>query len=190
MAAHIVIGGSARLAEILSVPVFIAWVDLTRWLVACLDALRIASRRPLLVLQFLMFGGFLILCVTSSIEFAPDGPRAVIAAMTGVAAMAVQIALVQLSVQSMPATAVMTTNITRFTMELGTVFFGHDPCEIAHARDPLRYSWQAILGFAVGCALGAACQAVFGMRSLLLPTGIALVAIALDFVSKIEGRRP
>jgi uncharacterized membrane protein YoaK (UPF0700 family) len=36
-----------------------------------------------------------------------------------------------------------------------------------------------IIGFAVGCGLGASCEMTFGLRSLALPAGLALLALAL-----------
>src|SRR3954447_9764771 len=90
MAAHIVTGGHARPAEILSVPVFIGALGLTRILAARLDASRVPSLRPLLTLQFLLLAGYLVLCVAAGSPLDPDAPQAVIGGMMGVAAMAVQ----------------------------------------------------------------------------------------------------
>ncbi len=106
--------------------------------------------------------------------------------MLGVAAMAVQNALVQISLRGAPATAVMTTNITRFTMDIGTVLLGRDPRDIAGARNRAKRAWPAIVGFAVGCGLGAVCEAMFGLRSLELPVGFALLALVLGLPAKPE----
>jgi hypothetical protein len=38
-----------------------------------------------------------------------------------------------------------------------------------------------IAGFVVGCGLGAACEAVYGLWSLMLPAGFAVAALALAF---------
>jgi hypothetical protein len=54
--------------------------------------------------------------------------------MFGVAAMAVQNALVQISLTNTPTTAVMTTNITHFMLGLGEVLVGRDRARLAHAR--------------------------------------------------------
>jgi hypothetical protein len=40
-----------------------------------------------------------------------------------------------------------------------------------------------IVGFAAGCALGAACNAAVGLLSLALPAGTALIAFAFGFSS-------
>ncbi|WP_233224435.1 hypothetical protein [Thiomonas sp. X19] len=45
-------------------------------------------------------------------------------------------------------------------------------------------TWPAILGFALGCGLGAACEAAFGLLALALPTGLALLACAWGATSR------
>src|SRR6267142_1517014 len=59
LAAHVASGGTAPLAPMLSVPVFMAVLGLTRLLATGLEAIGLASLRPLLLLQFLLLGGFL-----------------------------------------------------------------------------------------------------------------------------------
>ena len=181
MAAHIVTGGTAQTAQILSVPVFIVVLGLTRLVAAGLEALRVPSLLPLLALQLALLAAFLGLGVTIGSPLDTGAPKAVIAGMMGVSAMAVQNALVQVSIQGAPSTAVMTTNITRFVVDAGTVLLGHDARETVSARNRAKHTWQAIVGFAGGCALGAMCQAAFGMWSLVLPLIGALLALALCF---------
>jgi uncharacterized membrane protein YoaK (UPF0700 family) len=190
MAAHIVSGDPASLAEILSVPVFVAVLGLTRILAAALDGLRVASLGPLLALQFLLLTAFLVLGVTADTPFDMNAPGPLAAGMMGVAAMAVQNALVQVSLEGAPATAVMTSNITRFVMDIGTILLGRDQREMSCARNRTKYSWQAMAGFATGCALGASFQAVFGLWSLVLSVVIGLFAVALGFAATTDkGRR-
>jgi uncharacterized membrane protein YoaK (UPF0700 family) len=177
LAAHIASGGSAALAPMLSVPVFIAVLAAARLLASGLEAFGIASLKPFLALQLLLLAGFFVLCADTAASLAPDSARAIVAGMLGVSAMAVQNALVQISLRGAPATAVMTSNITRFVMDLGTVLLGHDRDEIAGARHRARHAWPAILGFAAGCALGAIAQAAIGLRALILPLGFALLAL-------------
>jgi uncharacterized membrane protein YoaK (UPF0700 family) len=186
MAARIVTGGSARLAEIVSVPVFIGVLGLTRGLAAALEARRVATLLPLLALQLVLLGTSFILCVMADSPLDVDGAKALFAGVLCVCAMAVQNTLVQVSLEGAPATAVMTTNITRFVADIGTLMLGHDPPEIARARNRALHSWQAILGFAVGCALGAACEAKYDMWSLLLPTCVALLAVGLGLLDGFE----
>jgi uncharacterized membrane protein YoaK (UPF0700 family) len=186
LAAHLVNGGGAPVAPVLSVPVFIVWLGMTRLLVGGLESIGFASLRPLLLLQLLLLAGFLVLGVSAGPRIDPDAPIAVLAGMLGVSAMAVQNALVQVSLKGAPSTAVMTTNITRFMMDIGEVFFGHEPTDVAKALSRAKHTWPAIVGFAVGCGLGAGCEATVGLGSLALPTGLALLTLAIGIAANLD----
>lgn len=184
LAAHVVSGEPAQIALLLSVPVFMVALVLTRSLVAGLESIGLRSLIPLLLLQFLLLAGFLILCVGAGPHIDPGTAIAVIAGMLGVSAMAVQNSLVQVSVKGAPSTAVMTTNVTRFTMDVGEMLLGRDPDEVTKSRRRAKHTWPAIVGFIVGCAIGGACESIVGLKSLALPTGLALVAIAMGCVKQ------
>jgi uncharacterized membrane protein YoaK (UPF0700 family) len=187
LAAHLVSGDAAPVAPMLSVPVFMLALGLTRLLASGLESIGRASLRPLLLLQFLLLAGFLVLCISAGPRIDPGAPIAILAGMLGVSAMAVQNALVQISLRGAPSTAVMTTNITRFVMDVGGVVFGREAAEVAQARRRAKSTWPAILGFAVGCGLGAACEAAIGLRSLGLPAGLALLALAMGLAANLDG---
>jgi uncharacterized membrane protein YoaK (UPF0700 family) len=187
LAAHIVAGDEAPVALMISVPVFIIVLAVTRLLAAGLERLSVASLRPLLFLQFLLLAGFLALCVVGGPRLDPNGAKATVAGMLGVSAMAVQNALVQIALKGAPSTAVMTTNITRFMMDLGEVLLGRSPNDRAKAGDRARRTGLAIAGFAAGCGLGAGCLAVAGLWALTLPAGLALVALTMAFAVELEG---
>jgi uncharacterized membrane protein YoaK (UPF0700 family) len=180
LAAHVVTGRAASLAPVLSVPVFILVLGLTRLAAAGLEKTRHCPLQPLLGLQFVLLVALLTIWVGAGSGFDPALPRGVVAGMLGVAAMAVQNALVRLLVGA-PATAVMTTDITTFMMDLGAILFRRDPNEIACARSRARHTWPAIVGFTVGCSLGALLEAAVGPWSLALPIGLALLALTLGF---------
>jgi uncharacterized membrane protein YoaK (UPF0700 family) len=190
LAAHIIAGGEAPVAHVIAVPVFVIVLGLTRLLAAGLERIQIASLRPLLLLQFVLLACFLAICVAAGPRIDPNATNAIIAGMLGVSAMAVQNALVQISLQGAPSTAVMTTNITRFTMDLGEVLLGNNTDSAARARIRAKHVWPAIVGFAVGCGLGAACEAAAGLWSLALPSGLALMALAISGASKSDDGRP
>jgi uncharacterized membrane protein YoaK (UPF0700 family) len=187
LAAHVISGEPAQVALILSVPVFMAALALTRLLVGGLESIGLASLLPLLLLQFLLLAGFFVLCVAPGSRIDPAAAHAIIGGMLGVSAMAVQNALVQISLIGAPSTAVMTTNVTRFTMDVGEMLLGNDPDEVAKSRLRAKHTWPAIVGFTIGCGLGAACEAVIGLWSLALPTGLALVAIAMGASTRLNG---
>ena len=182
-------GGEAAVAPMLSVPVFVAALGLTRLLAGALERIGFASLRPLLLLQLLLLAGFFVLCVSAGPRIDPDATNAIIAGMLGVSAMAVQNALVQISLKGAPSTAVMTTNITRFMMDVGDVMLGRKPADVAKARDRAMRTWPAIFGFAIGCGLGATCEMAIGLTSLFLPAGLALLAVTMGMTVNIKGGR-
>ena len=130
LAAHIVARDPAILSYILSVPVFTLILFLTRLLAGGLERTEVSTPRPLLQLFF--FIAFLAVCVVASPRRDADPVLAVTAGMFGVAAMAVQNALVQISLTNTPTTAVMTT--THFMLDLGEALVGRDRARLAHAR--------------------------------------------------------
>jgi uncharacterized membrane protein YoaK (UPF0700 family) len=99
--------------------------------------------------------------------------------MLGVSAMAVQNALVQVSLKGVPPTAVITTNVTRFATDIGTVLLGGDPAEMVEARTRANHTWPSIVGFIIGCGVGAVCEVRFGLRALTLPVGLSLLTLAM-----------
>jgi uncharacterized membrane protein YoaK (UPF0700 family) len=173
----------------LSVPVFIVIVSLTRVLASSLESRGWASLQPLLLLQFLLLSGFLVLCLAAGPRIDPSGTVEIIAGMLGVSAMAVQNALVQISLKGAPPTAAMTGNFTLFAMSVGEMLVGENPAEIAEARKRAARTLPAILGFAVGCGLGAAYEVAIGLRSLALPAGLALLAFFIGFAAPNARRR-
>jgi uncharacterized membrane protein YoaK (UPF0700 family) len=179
LAAHLVTGLPVTMAHLLSVPVFIVGLGLTRMLAAGLEVVGRRSLPFLLLLQFLLLAGWLGLCVIVGPHTNPTATSAVIASMLGVSALAVQNGLVQTSLQGAPSTAVLTTNLTRFTMDVGEILLGHDPADAAAARRRARQTWPVILGFTAGAALGAWGFAAAGAWSMALPVGLALVALVL-----------
>jgi uncharacterized membrane protein YoaK (UPF0700 family) len=183
LAAHLATGRSASLAAILSVPVFVVVLGLTRLAAAGLEETRNGPLKPLLALQFVLLVSCLSVWVAAGSRLDPAAPTGVVAGMLGVSAMAVQNALVQLLVGA-PATAVMTTDITTFMMDVGAMLFRRAPHGVDYARNRARHTWPAIVGFTCGCSFGALLEAVIGPWSLALPIGFALLALALGFSVK------
>jgi uncharacterized membrane protein YoaK (UPF0700 family) len=186
LTARLVAGDQASLAHLIAVPVFVSALALTRLLVARLERVRIGSLVPLLLLQFLLLSAFFNVCVGAGPGIDPNGARMIFAGMLGVCAMAVQNALVRVSLKGAPSTAVMTTNITLFTMDVVKILLRGDATDVAAARDRAGNTWPAIAGFLLGCTLGAACEAAFGLRSLVLPATLALYAIALGVSAALQ----
>jgi uncharacterized membrane protein YoaK (UPF0700 family) len=181
LVAHVVGSGGAQVAPVLSIPVFMVMVGLTRVLAGGLELKGFGTLCPLLLLQLLFLIGFLIFCVAGGPHIDPNATSAIVAGMFGVSAMAVQNTLVQISLKGAPPTAIMTSNVTRFGMDIGTMLVGGDPAEVEKARNRAVLTLPVIIGFAAGCGLGALGQAALGLWSLALPAGLALLAVALGF---------
>lgn len=105
--------------------------------------------------------------------------------MFGVAGMAVQNAVVQIALKNSPSTAVMTTNVTHFMLDLGVVLAGVDATKVATARHRAMHTLPVIVGFTTGCGLGALYEAVAGLSSLALPTCLAALAFAMSLTPRL-----
>jgi uncharacterized membrane protein YoaK (UPF0700 family) len=184
LAAKVVAGEQAPMSYLIAVPVFMAALALTTFLAAALDRVGIASLTPLLLLQFLLLLACLALCLAAAPGVDRNAAIITLAGMLGVSAMAVQNALVRVSLTGAPATAVMTTNITLFTIDAAEIFLGRNAISVASARARAKHTWSAIIGFLVGCALGGACEAALGLTSVVLPTGLALLAVGLGLAPR------
>src|SRR5882757_2406770 len=78
LVAHLATGSRAPVANILSVPVFVAALGLTRLLAGALERIGCASLRPLLVLQLLLLVGFLALCASAGARVDPHAATAIL----------------------------------------------------------------------------------------------------------------
>jgi Protein of unknown function (DUF1275) len=85
------------------------------------------------------------------------------------------------------AKCVMTTNITRFAMDLGDVLIGRSPVDVANACDRAKHTFPVTASFVAGCALGAWFEASAGLWSLALPAGLALVALVIGVAARLDG---
>jgi uncharacterized membrane protein YoaK (UPF0700 family) len=177
--AHLVGGGVARVAPMLSVPVFIAVLGVTKLIVRGLPSSGLAALRPLLTLQFVLLAGCLTVGVTADPNMDPNAASTILAGMLAVSAMAVQNALGDVSLTGVPPTAAMTSNVTRLTLDVVEILLGRDSTTESRARGRVKHTWPAIASFAVGCGLGAASLAAIGRWSLALPASLALLAIAM-----------
>jgi uncharacterized membrane protein YoaK (UPF0700 family) len=189
LAAKLGAGDQVPVAHLLSVPVFIVALALVRLLAAGLDRIRIAPLVPLLALQFMVFLAALAICIAAGSETDPHATSMVVASMFGISAMSVQNALLQISLRAAPSTAVMTTNVTRFVMDVGEILLGLSSAERTKAGERASRTGLTIASFFFGCILGAACEATLGLRSLVLPAGFALIALRLG-LGATTGRGP
>jgi uncharacterized membrane protein YoaK (UPF0700 family) len=184
LSAHIINGDPAILSYVLAVPVFALVLLLTRLFASGLERAGTATLPALLLLELLLLLGFLICCVNCAHRLDANSGIAITAGMFGVSAMAVQTALVQISLTKAPSTAVMTTNIAYFMLALGDLLTARDDAGVASARKRAIHVLSVILGFAIGCALGAAGQSAYGAWSPALPAGLATLAVAMSVMAR------
>ena len=199
LAAHLAVGADASLALLISVPTFILALAATRLAEAGLERAMIGPLPVLLFVQLVLLCALLGVCVAASPAESPSAPMLIVAAMLGVCAMGVQAALVRIALPGAPATAVLTTNITLLTVDIGEMLLGKDVDGVRQARERAGKTWPAVAGFLFGCALGAPLEGSFGLRALTLPTACALVAFALGVMRRpslsqhpgaINGQKP
>jgi uncharacterized membrane protein YoaK (UPF0700 family) len=188
LAAHVIKGNPAILSYVLAVPVFAVALLLTRLFASGLERIGAVTLRALLLVELLLLMGFLVCCVNCGQQFDANSGIAITAGMFGVSAMAVQTALVQISLTKAPSTAVMTTNIAYLMLAIGELLAGGDDAVVASARNRAIHIFPVIVGFAIGCALGAAGQSAYGSWSLGLPAGLALLAVAMSVMVRHQTR--
>src|SRR5947209_6985132 len=102
---------------------------------------------PLLLVQLLFLGAFLAICVGAGPWGDANAILVIAAGMLGVAAMAVQNALVQIFLTNTPTTAVMITNVTHFILNLGAALVARDRAEATRACTHAMRTFPVIVGF-------------------------------------------
>ena len=185
LAAHVVAGSQVPISQIIAVPIFFVMLAMTKMIASLLERASVPSLLPLLFIHF----GLLACCFIAgmvAIKQIQDSNAisVILTGMLGVSAMAVQNALVQTSVKGAPTTAVMTTNITRFTVDMVEVVLGRHPKNKAAALERALNTWPAIIGFFIGCGLGAASFALIGLFALATPAILALITIIMYLLVK------
>jgi uncharacterized membrane protein YoaK (UPF0700 family) len=184
LAVHFAAGDRTIISHLLALPVFMLMLLLTRLMACGLERAGLSTIQPLMLLETLLLGAFLVVGGVFGPWRDPNAILATIAGLLGVAAMAVQNALVQISLTDTPATSVMTTNVTRFMMDIGEVLVGHDRAKAARARARAMQTGPVILGFVFGCLLGATAEVAVGLWSLSLPTGLALLIFCMSLANQ------
>lgn len=133
--------------------------------------------RPLLLVQFLLLGGVLILSVVGDPASNPHGLIAGVTAMIAVSAMACQFGLLRLAVSGAPSTAVMTGNLTNAVLALLDTLSRTQPLTEG-ANERLRRTLKVLAGFFAGCVAGAAAVSLLGDWAWSLPVVLAAAAVA------------
>jgi uncharacterized membrane protein YoaK (UPF0700 family) len=175
IAALLVRGGQPNMAQVLSVPAFIVAVAAVWCIAKALGSRGPALARPLLLVQFLLLTCTLILSVVYRPAADPHGLKAVVVAMIAVSAMGCQFALLRLALPGSPSTAVMTGNLTNTVLSLLDKLSLDQP--LTEGTDErLKNTLKVVVGFFVGCIVGAAAVSFLGDWAWSLPVVLAGVA--------------
>ena len=178
IAALLVRGGPPDLALILAVPVFVLAVAGV-WVVAKVSEARGRTlSRVILLLQFLLFGFVLILSLIRNAPANQQGIIGIVTPLLAVSAIACQFSLLPLALPGAPSTAVMTFNTTNLVMSLHDTVSRGEPVTKG-AKERLTRTLPAIVGFCVGCLVGALAFSRFGNWAWSLPFVVSAVALAL-----------
>jgi uncharacterized membrane protein YoaK (UPF0700 family) len=180
LAAHYVTGRFGEIGPLLAVPVFVGVLGVVTLASMAARKAGYGPRRGLLLLH----AGLLAACMGFGVWFGPfpdtERPIAVLTGMLAVAAMATQNALVKLALKGVPTTAVMTTNTTQLTIDLATITREKgEPDQLAKSRHRAMLTFPCIVGFIVGCGVGAVLEVHVGLWALALPVLLAVLAVAL-----------
>jgi len=174
MAAQLVNRGPPHLAQLLSIPIFGLAIA-----VAYLLARRSRStggRGMLLVTQSVMLLLVVGLVVrTGQREVLPMADQ-VVGAMLAVVAMAFQNAFVRLCLRQSATTTTMTGNVAVLVIGLMALVWP-GPWTRDEAAKNLTRTWPIVLGFFLGCAVGAASVTRLGFWAWSLPALLSLIAI-------------
>ncbi len=178
IAALLVRGRPTTIAQVLAAPVFAAAVAAVWRIAKALERRGPALARPLLVVQFLLLTGVLVLSVIYNPAAYPHGLMAMVVAMIAVSAMACQFALMRLAVAGAPSTGVMTGNLTDTVLSLlDRLSPGRPLTEGAGER--LNKSLKVVAGFFAGCLGGAVAVSLLGEWAWLPAVVLAGAAVVL-----------
>ena len=174
MADEIANGGPPHVAQVLSIPVFVIAVVIAYVLVIQTRTTR--GRIPLLVGQAVLLILVVYFAVRANDVGTPTPPQQILAAMLAVAAMAFQNAFIRVSLQESATTSVMTGNVTSSVLAL-LALLGRGPWPHDEAVAKLRRTVPLVIGFFVGCTLGAAAATHLGPWAWTLPALLSLAVI-------------
>ena len=167
---------SPKLDQILAVPVFMLAVAGVWFIAQALNKRELDLSRPLLLMQFLLLCCVMILAVVFHVGDDPRGLFSDVVAMIAISAMACQFSLLQLSMPGAPSTAVMTGNLTKAVLAFLETATERQPL-IADSNRQLKEALAQVLGFFVGCLLGAAAVSMLGDWAWILPASMAAFAL-------------
>ncbi len=195
LAARCITGRFDQIGPLLAVPVFFAVLALVTSLYRSAPDLR-TSRRAMLIWHAALIASALAIGVALSPLSDTAGAAGIAIGMLIVSAMAMQTAVVRMSLPGSPSTAMLTTNATVLAIDLATLTRrkgGSD--ELTEARRRIAVTLPCVAGFVTGGALGVFLEIHLQLAALAMPLVLAAFAIPLGELwreSRIAtiGKRP
>lgn len=175
--AELVSTSAGVFAKLLALPVFILAVAVARLVALAVERRGSHPLRTLLLIEAVLLAAFAVSGALLSPLGSPDGAKAIVVGMLGVAAMGVQNGTGRLVIVHLAATTVMTVNVAQAAIDLTDFFCGASLGEPARAR--LRRTLTAVLAFAGGALSGAFAVAALSFWCVLVPAVVLLGLIAL-----------
>lgn len=160
--------------KLLALPVFVAVVMVATLYVRRCERRGLSALRPLLAVQMLLLVGFAVLAGAASPIANADAPLAMLAGLSGVAAMSVQNALSRLLMAELPPTTVMTGGVTQLAIDAASLWSGGTAA--VQGRQRIARFLPPVLAFASGAMLGALLYLHAGFAALAVPV-LALLAV-------------
>jgi uncharacterized membrane protein YoaK (UPF0700 family) len=177
LGAALVLGSHGIYGKLLALPEFVLVVALARLAGAGLRARKMPAPRVLFAAETILLAAFFLLAVWYGPFPDADSPAALITALAGIAAMAVQNAVQRVHLGDQPPTTIMTGNTTQATLDAVDLVLGGNSAPQTRAR-LLRVS-LSIAYFAVGCAAAALLYWLAGFWCLALPVLIAAMVVVI-----------
>lgn len=177
--ASAVFGSSGTLAKLLALPVFCAVIIVTRMLAFTLPRIGLPVLRTMLALEFLLLALGAVLAIVLGPFKAADEGAIIATGMVLVAAMAIQNAASRIHLATAPPTTLMTGTTTQMMIDIADLLRGVEEDARLAARARLAKMTPNVVGFALGCALGAGLFDLFGNRCFLLPPLLAILPVLM-----------
>jgi uncharacterized membrane protein YoaK (UPF0700 family) len=183
LGAALVLGHHGIAGKLLALPEFIAVIALARLAGTVMRARQWPVLRVFLGTMVALLFAFFVLAVSFGPFEDADTPVALLTALAGIAAMALQNAVQRVHLGSLPPTTIMTGSTTQATIDAVDLLVGGDPLQIAAVRTRFGQLALAIACFGSGCAAAALAYWAAGFWCLVVPVIVGAAAAMM----RVEG---
>lgn len=177
--ASLVTGTSGIITKLLALPMFCIVIVLVRQLHYLLVEKKWPVVRTLLLIKLVL----LVFAAACALRFGPfERSDTLYGAITGlslVAAMSIQNALHRVHMGTTPPSTMMTGTTTQIMLDVADWLRQPAPGERRTVGPKFIAMLQAVVAFAIGCAMGACSYAAWSMWCFAIPPVIALIAFFL-----------